>query len=206
MILPGEQEPGHKLPKDLWPDAVVKQLLSFRFAEERLNIGIYGITEAGKSCFMSALCNEACHRNFRCMFVDYRFLNDYKLNLISPADMDEDEFEKFHTELGFAMKLLKHQSHNADEVIMQNGHRKISAETAFFLNAAMKLNLEFEVEQEGVDMCKAMERKEKKDNIIGAIRIMRKLGANNDDIIKTVTETFNVTKEYVLDLMKAQVA
>ena len=70
----------------------------------------------------------------------------------------------------------------------------------------MKLNLEFEVEQEGVDMCKAMERKEKKDNITGAIRIMRKLGANNDDIIKTVTETFNVTKEYVLDLIKAQVA
>ena len=188
MILPGEQEPGHKLPKDLWPDAVVKQLLSFRFAEERLNIG--------------SLFEMLDVRDQRL----YRFLNDYKLNLISPADMDEDEFEKFHTELGFAMKLLKHQSHNADEVIMQNGHRKISAETAFFLNAAMKLNLEFEVEQEGVDMCKAMERKEKKDNIIGAIRIMRKLGANNDDIIKTITETFNVTKEYVLDLMKAQVA
>ena len=121
-----------------------------------------------------------------------------------------DDFEsktwKDWEELGFAMKLLKHQSHNADKVIMQNGHRKISTETAFFLNAAMKLNLEFEVEQEGVDMCKAMERKEKKDNIIGAIRIMRKLGANNDDIIKTITETFNVTKEYVLDLMKAQVA
>ena len=136
----------------------------------------------------------------------YRFLNDYKLNLISPADMDENEFEKFHTELGFAMKLLKHQSHNADKVIMQNGHRKISAETAFFLNAAMKLNLEFEVEQEGIDMCKAMEMNNLKREVTGAIRIMQKLGANNDDIIKAVTETFNVTKEYVLDLMKAQVA
>ena len=137
----------------------------------------------------------------------YRFLNDYKLNLISPADMDEDEFEKFHTELGFAMKLLKHQSHNADKVIMQNGHRKISAETAFFLNAAMKLNLEFEVEQEGVDMCKALERRYLEKEITGAIRVMQKQGANIDEIIKMVTtETFNVTKEYVLDLMKAQVA
>ena len=46
-------------------DAVVQQLLSFRFAEERLNVGIYGITEAGKSYFMSAFCNEACRRNYR---------------------------------------------------------------------------------------------------------------------------------------------
>ena len=70
----------------------------------------------------------------------------------------------------------------------------------------MKLNLEFEVEQEGIDMCKAMEMNNLKREVTRAIRIMQKLGANNDDIIKTITETFNVTKEYVLDLMKAQVA
>ena len=70
----------------------------------------------------------------------------------------------------------------------------------------MKLNLEFEVEQEGIDMCKAMEMNNLKREVTGAIRIMQKLGANNDDLIKAVTETFNVTKEYVLDLMKAQVA
>ena len=167
---------------------MVKQLLSFRFAEERLNIG--------------SLFEMLDVRDQRL----YRFLNDYKLNLISPADMDEDEFEKFHTELGFAMKLLKHQSHNADKVIMQNGHRKISTETAFFLNAAMKLNLEFEVEQEGVDMCKAMEKNNLKREVTGAVRGMRKFGVSDDDIIKAVMEMYNVTKEYVLDLMKEQVA
>ena len=40
--------------KRRYNDAVVQQLLSFRFAEERLNVGIYGITEAGKSYFLSA--------------------------------------------------------------------------------------------------------------------------------------------------------
>ena len=43
------------------------------------------------------------------------FLNNYKLNLISPADMEEDEFEKFRTELGYVMNLIKHQSEDADE-------------------------------------------------------------------------------------------
>ena len=131
----------------------------------------------------------------------YRFLSDYKLNLISPADMDEDEFVKFHTELGFAMKLLKHQAADADELIVREGHRKVSSETAYFLNAAMKLNLELEVESGGVDMCKAQEKNNLKREVTGAIMGMRKLGASDDSIIAAVMEMYNVTKEYVLALL-----
>ena len=131
----------------------------------------------------------------------YRFLSDYKLNLISPADMDEDEFVKFHTELGFAMKLLKHQAADADELIVREGHRKVSSETAYFLNAAMKLNLELEVELGGVDMCKAQEKNNLKREVMGAIMGMRKLGASDDSIIAAVMEMFNVTREYVLALL-----
>ena len=131
----------------------------------------------------------------------YRFLSDYKLNLISPADMDEDEFKKFHTELGYAMKLLKHQSEDADELIIREGHRKVSSETAYFLNAAMKLNLEFEVEPGGVDMCKAMEKRDQRKEVTGAIKGMRKLGASDDSIVTAVMQMFNVTREYVLALL-----
>jgi len=131
----------------------------------------------------------------------YRFLNDYKLNLISPADMDEGEFEKFHTELGFAMRLLKHQSEDADEMIIREGHRKVSSETAYFLKAAMKLNLEFEVEPGGVDMCKSMERRMQKEKVIGAIDVLRLDGASDEDIIMKVMKLYNVTREYVLALL-----
>ena len=74
--------------KRRYNDAVVQQLLSFRFAEERLNVGIYGITEAGKSYFLSAFCNEACHLNYRCMFVDYCDLLDELLVLNRRDDLD----------------------------------------------------------------------------------------------------------------------
>jgi hypothetical protein len=136
----------------------------------------------------------------------YRFLSDYKLNLISPVDMEEDEFEKFRTELGYAMKLLKHQSEDADELIIQEGHRKISAETAHFLNAAMKLNLEYEVEPGGVDMCKAMEKRDQRLEVAGAIRMLRADGASDETIITKVTNLFNVTKEYVLALLVSKQA
>ena len=131
----------------------------------------------------------------------YRFLSDYKLNLISPADMDEDEFVKFHTELGFAMKLLKHQAADADELIVREGHRKVSSETAYFLNAAMKLNLEFEEEPGGVDMCKAMEKRDQRKEVTGAIKAYRLDGASDEDIIAKVMKLYNVTREYVLALL-----
>ena len=135
-----------------------------------------------------------------------KFIPNYWINLISPADMAEDDFEKFHTELGFAMKLLKHRSEDAAELIVQEGHRIVSAETAYFLNAAMKLNLEFGSEPGGADMCKSMEKKEKKDRVTGAIQAYRFDGASDETIITKVMSLFNVTKEYVLDLLAANPA
>ena len=70
-------------------DAVVQQILTFRFAEDRLNVGIYGVTAAGKSYFMSAVCNEACRRNYRCMFIDYCDLMDELLVLSRREDLDK---------------------------------------------------------------------------------------------------------------------
>ena len=53
----------------MYNDAIVQQILSFRFAADRKNVGVYGVTAAGKSYFLSACCNEAC--NYRCKFIDY---------------------------------------------------------------------------------------------------------------------------------------
>ena len=136
----------------------------------------------------------------------YHFLNDYKLNLISPADMDDDEFVKFHTDLGFAMKLIKHQSTDVDELILQEGHRMISADTAYFLNATIKTDLEFEVEEGGVDMCKALERRYKEKEVAGAIKTYRMDGKSDEDIITKIVNNFGVSKDYVLALLKPQKA
>ena len=75
--------------KRRYNDAVVQQLLTFRFAEDRMNVGIYGITEAGKSYFMSAFCNEACRRNYRCMYVDYCDLLDELIVLNRQNDLEK---------------------------------------------------------------------------------------------------------------------
>jgi DNA replication protein DnaC len=69
-----------------YTDAVVQQVLTFHFASSGLNVGVYGKTGAGKSYLMSALCNEACRRNYRCMLLDYCDLLD-ELLVLSRTDL-----------------------------------------------------------------------------------------------------------------------
>lgn len=50
-------------------------------------------------------------------------------------------------------------------------------------------------------LCKAMENRDKKMKIIGAIDYMRDEGKSENDIISKIMEKYNVTKEYVLVLL-----
>ena len=77
---------------------------------------------------------------------------------------------------------------------------------AHFLNAAARLGLEYEEKTGGVDMCSSMERKEKRDKVTGAIAGMRLMGASEGEIIAKITESFQVSEDYVLALMDSQVA
>ena len=71
----------------IYNDATVEQILKFHFAENRQNVGIYGVTGAGKSYFLSACCVEACRRNYRCKFVDYSDLLDELIVLNRQEDL-----------------------------------------------------------------------------------------------------------------------
>ena len=134
------------------------------------------------------------------------FLNDYKLNIISAADMDDAEFEKFHTDLGLAMQIIKHQKDNADKIIEGTNHRKIDVDAAYFLKKAANLDVEIREENGGVDMCESLERRYKKEKIEGAIEILQSTGYSERDIIDKIIETFSVSKEYVTELLSPKTA
>lgn len=134
------------------------------------------------------------------------FVPDYKINLISPADMNDDEFAKFNTDLGFAMNVIKHQSDNADEIIGATNHRKIDRDTAVFLNTAARLHLEYEEKTGGIDMCKALDNRIQKEKIISVMDYMKDEGKSETDIINKIIERFHVTKDYVLALLSPQKA
>ena len=131
-----------------------------------------------------------------------RFLNDYRLNLISPADMDEGEFDKFGTDLGDAMWLMKHKSSDGATLLeIEKKNMKVSPETARFLNAAINLKINYEEERGGVNMSNAIERRYKEEKVTGAIDAFRKVGVSDDDIIDEIMSLYDVSREYVLALL-----
>lgn len=66
------------------------------------------------------------------------------------------------------------------------------------------MNLELEEKEGGVDMCTAMQKRDERMKITGAITIMKHMGVSEDDIIAKIVETFHVTKEYVLTILTPQ--
>ena len=135
-----------------------------------------------------------------------KFIPDYPINLIAPVNMEDDDFIKFHTNLGFAMNVLKHQNDMADKIIESTEHRKIDRNTAEFLNVVAKLELDYDEEEGDVDMCLAMEKRSQRDKITGAIDFMKDEGMAEQDIISRIVEKYKVTKEYVMELLAPKTA
>jgi hypothetical protein len=130
-----------------------------------------------------------------------KYVPDYRINLISPLDMDDEEFAKFKTDLGFAMNIIKHQSDSIDKIIGDTKGRTIDRDTAIFVNTVSSLKLEYEEEKGDVNMCLAMEKKEKRDRIIGTIEGFRHVGMSETDIIEKIIKMYQVTREYVCELL-----
>ncbi len=104
------------------------------------------------------------------------------------------------------MKVLKYQKAGAIEVIKATNHEMIDRETAVFLNRVAKLDLVFDEKENQMDMCKAMKDNNRKMEVTGAIKLMRRHGASDDVMITELMETFSVTREYVLAILKEQAA
>ena len=123
------------------------------------------------------------------------FVPDYPLNIISAADLDDSEFTKFHTEIGYALKLLKHKDKDADKVIEERNHEKVSPETAFYLKAAANLDLDFEIEDGGVDMCASLEKKYKEKEQNAMVQAIKNLMANMKWTIEQAMDALSIPSD-----------
>ena len=131
-----------------------------------------------------------------------RFIPNYPINLISPANIGDDDFDKFNTGLGLAMKVMKHQTEkDVSGIIYESAHKKIDKDTAMFLKNVTNLKIVIEEKDGEVDMIKGMELYYQELEIKGAIKILKSNNISDNEIITQIVENFNVTKEYVKDLL-----
>ena len=140
-----------------------------------------------------------------------QFVPDYKLNLLSPDLLDEQDFDKFRTSLGAAMQFLKHQ-HDDNMDWIQNNKRMqtIDRNTADFIQTTTGTDLHLKDKDEVIDMCKAWdnsmkqaEAKGEAKGIKAAIAMAKSLSIGQPQVIEQLMKSFNLSHEQALEAVQA---
>ena len=87
------------------------------------------------------------------------YINDYKINLISPAELGHEDFAKFHTDLGKVLEFIKCSDDKGkmEKFREENADFIFSAEAVLFLNETTHTKLTLNEDKEEISMCKALD-------------------------------------------------
>ena len=134
------------------------------------------------------------------------FIPDYKLNLITPADIDDTDFTKFHTELSPVLKYLKYSrsKDKLNEVVhIDPVYRCLDRDSAEIINIVTGSNLSIEEGKESIDMCQAIEEMRAESRAEGEAKgILKTLVRLVKDGILTLSEAAKRANMTVEDFEK----
>lgn len=103
---------------------------------------------------------------------------DYRINLITPAAIEEDDFEKFQSSLREVLSFIKY-SQNADrlgEVLeMDEGFRHLGRAEVDVLNACVGAKLTMEENEEAIDVCLAIQKMKEEERISTLLKSIKNL-------------------------------
>ncbi|MBU5477850.1 Rpn family recombination-promoting nuclease/putative transposase [Eubacterium sp. MSJ-13] len=86
------------------------------------------------------------------------YIPDYKINLIEPAKISDDEFDKFQTDLGTIIQFIKHQSDEDGSWIKgKKRFEHVEREAVELINLITGSKFAGNHKEEVVDMCRAWE-------------------------------------------------
>ncbi len=103
--------------------------------------------------------------------------------------------------MGFALKVVKYQ--NDDKITEVIGKRESTDfDTANFISAYTHFEFMYEKNSGEVNIMNGLERREQKMMVLSAIKTLKDKGDSDEVIVDYVTKEFQVTPDYVRDLMK----
>lgn len=102
--------------------------------------------------------------SLREMYVDadetvMQFVPDYKVNLVAPYSMSEEEIAQFHTSFRELMLFIKYSGDKKklQEIVMKDKHfHSMERDVVDVINVLTDSKLTYSQEEENVDMCKAI--------------------------------------------------
>ncbi|MBR1738439.1 MAG: transposase, partial [Firmicutes bacterium] len=138
------------------------------------------------------------------------YVNDYKINLISPYEITEANASKFQSNLKEVLLYIKNSNDKNKLQELVNGDKKftnLDRDAACVINACTNSKLKINENDEVIDVCKAINdlvidsKAEGKaegideGKIIGTIDTYRELGKKQEDAEKKIMSKFALTTE-----------
>jgi hypothetical protein len=123
-------------------------------------------------------------------------------NLVTPAQMSDEDFEKFQTSLGAALQYIKYSKDQAELNRRLKTNQKFQAldrRTVEVINAVTGSNLKIDEKEEVVNVCEAIEGM-KRDAVREATK--RVEAETKVESIKHLMETLKFSAEQAMDALK----
>lgn len=129
---------------------------------------------------------------------------NYKINLIMPADIQDEDFGKFHSTLREILSFIKY-SKDADKLaeIVENNERfrHLNRTELDVLNACTSAELTMKEEEEECDVCLAIQTMKEKAAKEAAREVAQKACEQNVKIMSNLMKTMGWTAEQSMDAM-----
>ena len=145
------------------------------------------------------------------------FVPDYRVQLIQPMTLSEDDFEKFHTSLREVLQTIKYSvdAQKLTEYITQNERmHRLDLSAANVINTVAGIGLEIRQDRGKVDMCKAIEElkaesreegraegreeghtKGREETIEQTVAMLRNMKIPKETILSELQKTFSISEK-----------
>ena len=133
------------------------------------------------------------------------FVENYRIHLIDPAKLAEEELNKFSTSLKEVMGYIKYSKDKEKlmEFLRKDTHKTIEMNAARVIKTITNTPIEVSEEMEEIEMCKAIEdlileseeKGEKKGEAKGMIEICLEMNFSKEDILRKLQDKLNISMQ-----------
>lgn len=126
------------------------------------------------------------------------FVPEYRMNLIDPAGMTDEDFEEFSTSLGKVLKFMKMSNNrlgmkNLMETDDDYSHMERNA--ARVLRECANISIDIDSNEEVIDVCKAWSDAQRDTAVYAVIRALRGVNLSDSEILKALIDQFQINEE-----------
>ena len=142
-----------------------------------------------------------------------KYVADYKVNLVSPAMMSDQELDTFKSDLKEVLKFIKHSKDKKELIeLVENapGYKNLDRLAAQTISICTKVDFNIPMGEEEVNVCKAIEdmkmdaRNEgRSEGILTTVSILKNMNLSKDAIITQIAENSSLSVEEAASLVNS---